>query len=95
MTPFATLLARYRVAVDLSRYELARRMQCDPSALWRLEHDERVPSRAMVLSVARALQLDTPEAERLLCSAGYAPDWLMALAQVARIQPREDRRDAD
>jgi transcriptional regulator with XRE-family HTH domain len=90
MTPFATLLARYRVAVDLSRYEVARRMACDPSMLWRLEHDERVPSRALVLTAARALDLETPDTERLLLAAGYAPDWLVALAGVARILPREE-----
>jgi transcriptional regulator with XRE-family HTH domain len=92
VSPFAGLLRRHRVAADLSRYELARRMQCDPSMLWRLEHDERVPSRALVLTAASALFLDTPDTERLLLAAGYAPDWLVALAGVARILPREDRR---
>jgi transcriptional regulator with XRE-family HTH domain len=93
MSPFAGLLQRHRGAADLTRYELARRMRCDPSMLWRLEHDERVPSRALVLTAASALDLNTPDTDRLLLAAGYAPDWLVALAGVAPLLPREDRRN--
>jgi transcriptional regulator with XRE-family HTH domain len=91
VSTFAGLLQRHRLAGDLTRYDLARRMACDPSMLWRLEHDERVPSRALVLTAANALFLDTPDTDRLLLAAGYAPDWLVALAGVARVLPKEDR----
>ncbi len=94
MSPFATLLERYRERLDLSRNELARAIGCDPSHISRLERDERQPPRRdMVLALTEALRLTPEEGDRFLLAAGFAPTWMQVLAGVAYITPRGFARD--
>lgn len=86
---FGALLERYRCAAGWSCAELARRIPCNPSYISRLERDERVPSRGLIARVNRALGLPAGEADRLYLTAGFAPEWLVQLAAVARITPAE------
>lgn len=88
MTPFATLLARYRLARDWTLYDLAREAGVDRSHIYRLEHGRRTPTASIVQALARGLQLNAADTERLLLAAGFAPPWMVALADVARVTPK-------
>ena len=80
---FATLLRTYRVRAELSSNELAHRAFVDPSYVSRIEHQERdIPSRAIVIRLARALYLEGRDQARFFVSAGYWPDWPTDLADV-------------
>ncbi len=88
MTPFATLLERYRQRAGLGRNELARAIDCDPSYISRLAHDQRPPPRRdVVLALTDKLCLTPDEADHFVVTAGYAPPWLVALARDAGITP--------
>jgi hypothetical protein len=87
---FGALLERYRCAAGWSCADLARRVPCTPSYISRLERDERVPSRGAWSRASSApFSLPAGEADRLYLAAGFAPEWLMQLAAVARITPAE------
>ena len=54
---FGYWVRRRRIALDLTRDALARRVGCSPSAIKKIERDERRPSRTMANRLADALNL--------------------------------------
>jgi transcriptional regulator with XRE-family HTH domain len=79
---FAELLGQYRTMAQLSCNQLGRAVGVDPSYISRLERGEREPPRrAVVLALARALDLPVEQADGLLAVAGYAPDCLVETMQ--------------
>lgn len=91
-SPFGPLLHRLRTQQGLSMNGLARAVGCDPSFISRLERGEREPPRRVIVgTIAKALDLPAADADRLLLAAGLAPEWLVQLAGVARVTPREIR----
>ena len=78
-SPFGRHLRALRRQHRYSQTACARRAQMDHGYLSRLETgDKPVPSRPVVLALARALDLKAGERDALLIAAGYAPDWLQA-----------------
>lgn len=55
---FGTWVKRRRKALDLTQQELARQIGCSPSLIFKIESDERRPSRQMAELLAK--QLDIP-----------------------------------
>src|SRR5512140_3588850 len=52
-TSFGTWVKRRRKALDLTRQELARQLGCSSSLIFKIESDERRPSRQMAELLAR------------------------------------------
>ena len=81
---FGYWVRRRRIALDLTRDALARRVGCSPSAVKKIERDERRPSRTMAHRLAEALGVPPDRRERFLATAlgeasaerltGTAPD---------------------
>ncbi len=74
---FGYWVRRRRLALDLTRDALARRVGCSPSALKKFERDERRPSRTMATRLAEALGVPPDQGERfvaaaLACSTGLS-----------------------
>src|SRR5512139_2487578 len=63
-TSFGTWVKRRRKALDLTREELARQVGCSASLIFKIESDERRPSRQMAELLAR--HLDIPQDQRSL-----------------------------
>lgn len=61
---FGTWVKRRRRSLDLTQQELARQIGCSPSLIFKIESDERRPSRQMAELLAR--QLDIPAEQRPL-----------------------------
>jgi predicted ATPase/transcriptional regulator with XRE-family HTH domain len=61
---FGTWVRRRRKALDLTRQELARQLGCSTSLIFKIESDERRPSRQMAELLARHLQI--PQDQRQL-----------------------------
>jgi transcriptional regulator with XRE-family HTH domain len=91
---FGAAVHALRLGSGLSLNQLARRAGVDPAYIHRIESRaiERppLPRRAVVLSIAAALELDRRRTDELLTQAGYAPDaildlggWDEALATIA------------
>ncbi|MGE5378418.1 MAG: helix-turn-helix domain-containing protein, partial [Bacteroidota bacterium] len=59
---FGTWVKRRRKSLDLTQQELARQIGCSPSLIFKIESDERRPSRQMAELLAR--QLDIPNEQR-------------------------------
>jgi transcriptional regulator with XRE-family HTH domain len=77
---FPTLLVRYRARSGISQRALARDSGINPAIVSRLESGARGPSGpAQVLALAKALKLQTSDADQLLASAGF---WPLALLQL-------------
>lgn len=76
---FGQMLRRLRIERGLSQNELARRAGCDAAYVNRFERvgPGAMVGRAIVLSVADALEMSYAERDRLLFVAGLAPceDW--------------------
>jgi len=66
---FGYWVRRRRLALDLTRDALARRVGCSPSAVKRIERDERRPSRTMAHRLADALELPPDQRERFVTAA--------------------------
>jgi oligopeptide transport system substrate-binding protein len=66
---FGYWVRRRRIALDLTRDALARRVGCSPSAVKRIERDERRPSRTMAHQLAEALGLPPDQREWFLAAA--------------------------
>jgi len=66
---FGYWVRRRRIALDLTRDALARRVGCSPSAVKKIERDERRPSRTMAQRLADALGLPPDQRERFLAAA--------------------------
>jgi predicted ATPase/transcriptional regulator with XRE-family HTH domain len=56
-TSFGTWVRRRRKALDLTRQELARQLGCSSSLIFKIESDERRPSRQMAELLARHLEI--------------------------------------
>ena len=77
---FGELLRRYRMARGLNQAGLAARAGLDRSYVNRIEAGERgAPTEAGTDALARALELNDPEADRLFAAAGLLPRSLRTL----------------
>jgi transcriptional regulator with XRE-family HTH domain len=80
---FGYWVRRRRLALDLTRDALARRVGCSPSAVKKIERDERRPSRTMAHRLADALRLPPDQHDRFLAAAlGESPP-----ERLARTEP--------
>lgn len=70
---FGQHLKSWRVAFELSQTDLADLAECDSTYIGLLERDARTPSRQTVVALAGVFELNTSQTDRLLYSAGYAP----------------------
>lgn len=61
---FGIWIKRRRKALDLTQHELARRVGCSPSLIFKIESDERRPSRQIVELLAQ--HLDIPPDQHVL-----------------------------
>ena len=78
---FGFWVRRRRIALDLTRDALARRVGCSPSAIKKIERDERRPSRTMADRLADALSLPPGIRAQFLASAlGEASPARLAVA---------------
>ena len=74
-SPFPIRLAWWRKRRGLSQLGLAIAAGCSQRHLSFLERGRALPSRAMVLRLAAALELPLRASNELLLAAGYAPLW--------------------
>jgi predicted ATPase/transcriptional regulator with XRE-family HTH domain len=58
---FGTWVKRRRKALDLTQQELARQIGCSPSLIFKIESDERRPSRQMAELLAKHLDIPTDQ----------------------------------
>ena len=72
-----------REALDLGRGTLARKVNLDPSYIYRLELGNRRPSREVLLFLAEALGVTGEQLNKWLQIAGFAPLPLLSLMQGA------------
>ncbi|HEX6325649.1 MAG TPA: ABC transporter substrate-binding protein [Jiangellaceae bacterium] len=80
---FGYWVRRRRLALDLTRDALARRVGCSPSAVKKIERDERRPSRTMANRLAEALGLPPDQRGRFVAAAlGESPP-----ERLARMEP--------
>ncbi len=80
MATFPELLKRYREQVGFSQRALARASQINPAIISRLESGDREPSGPeQILSITRALALDSERTDALLASAGHWPRSILTL----------------
>lgn len=81
---FGAMLKRLRIGIGISQNELARRAQCDPAYVNRMERMGQktiggleiatfMPSRPIALALAEGLGLSASETDRFLFTAGLAP----------------------
>ena len=87
---FGSLLKELRESRGLSQSKLGRRCGASHATISRLESGDRVPSRAMVSRLARAMSLDDIESAWLFAAAGFWPtvavnDRQFLLATLSRI----------
>ncbi|MFN8483498.1 MAG: helix-turn-helix transcriptional regulator [Anaerolineae bacterium] len=78
LNSFGHLLKGYRLSKGMTQKELADAVGVNGSYIARLERDERRPSRKVVLSLAKALDLPPEDSDRLLASAQHLPEGDMA-----------------
>src|SRR5438093_1156987 len=71
---FASLLRTYRQQRDFTQSQLADRAEYDRSYISYLERGLRNPTREVVLTLARVLELDRTEQNKLLLSARFAAE---------------------
>jgi len=71
--PFGRLLKFWREVHKVSQEELAQRLDSASRHMSRLENDRAHPSKAMVINIARVLNLGERDTSHLLFSAGYTP----------------------
>lgn len=87
----AALIERHRRRRGLSQNQLARLTAVDPAYVNRIERRmiQGTPSRAVVLRLIGALELETDDGDRLLYAFGYAGqvDWQSAWEQAVASLP--------
>lgn len=71
---FRGRLKRHREARRWSQERLATEAEMDHSLVSRLESGQRSPTRESIDKLARGLQLNEAEKDRLLITAGYFPE---------------------
>src|SRR4051795_6693689 len=88
VSPVGTLLKHWRGVRRVSQLELALRAEVTPRHVSFVETGRANPSREMVLTLARALDVPLRERNQMLLAAGFAPSYRQsqldepALAQV-------------
>src|SRR5215470_7922649 len=73
VSPVGTLLKHWRGVRRVSQLELALRAEVTPRHISFVETGRAHPSREMVLTLARALDVPLRERNQMLLAAGYAP----------------------
>lgn len=68
---FPELLLKLREERNLSKAELAKRSNLDPSSITRFEQGQRAPERLSIVQIADAMVLPAMDRDRLLASAGF------------------------
>lgn len=68
---FPELLVKLREERNLSKAELAKRADLDPSSITRFEQGQRAPERSSIVQIADAMVLPAIDRDRLLASAGF------------------------
>jgi transcriptional regulator with XRE-family HTH domain len=63
---FGTWVRRRRKALDLTQQELASRLGCSVSLIFKIESDERRPSRQVAELLAKHLDIPTEQQELFL-----------------------------
>ncbi|MHA1280501.1 MAG: helix-turn-helix domain-containing protein [Candidatus Helarchaeota archaeon] len=82
MTEFGTLLKEFRLRVNLTQSELAKRSEITKSYISKLEKGKRdVPSRELALRLSRILKLTEIEMDYWLISAGYISPRMQMIAE--------------
>jgi transcriptional regulator with XRE-family HTH domain len=71
---FGFKLRAFRMRMGISQNVLAQRVGVDASYINRIEKDERVPAREVIIALATTLSLKDYERDDLLLSADYAPE---------------------
>ncbi|MCB9157638.1 MAG: AAA family ATPase [Caldilineaceae bacterium] len=66
---FGYWVQQRRMALDLTRPALARKVSCSPSTIKKIERDERRPSRQIATLLAEQLLIPLPERERFIAMA--------------------------
>src|SRR6187551_361285 len=81
--PFGALLRSLRVRMGFSQNHLARMAGVDPAYVNRLERaaatSTSLPSRKVVLALARSVEAGPVDVERLLVAAGLCPESIVRL----------------
>lgn len=68
---FPELLLKLREERSLSKAELAKRANLDPSSITRFEQGQRAPERPSIMQISDAMVLPGIDRDRLLASAGF------------------------
>jgi tetratricopeptide (TPR) repeat protein/transcriptional regulator with XRE-family HTH domain len=78
VSSFGYWVRRRRLALDLTRVELARQVGCAPVTIKKIEADERRPSRLMAERLARCLSIPAREVSQFIQAARgeRSSDWL-------------------
>lgn len=98
---FGALLRRHRRRSGMSTTALGRCAKCHAAAISRLELGERIVSHGLALALARGLQLDDEDTDRLMVAGGYCPPsvaalgWDATLAAVCRVLLDDALPDGD
>lgn len=87
MSTFGTALAALRIRAGLSQMKLADRAGMDASSINRLEDGTRNPSRATVMDISQALELDIDETDRLREAAGFSSRSTPEVDRFRRLPP--------
>lgn len=85
---FGTWVKRRRKALDLTRQELAKQIGCSPSLIFKIESDERRPSRQMGELLAEKLDIPTEQHSLFLKTARQekSPDSLDAIPPLSQFE---------
>ena len=86
---FGNWVKRRRKSLDLTQQDLARRVGCSPSAIFKIEADERRPSRQIADLLARHLEIPADQQELFIRIARQekSSDRLEAVPPVSKPQP--------
>lgn len=86
---FGTWVKRRRKALDLTQQGLAKQIGCSPSLIFKIESDERRPSRQMAELLAEKLDIPAEQHSLFLKTARQekSPDSLDAIPPLSRFEP--------
>ncbi|HEX2998423.1 MAG TPA: NB-ARC domain-containing protein, partial [Anaerolineales bacterium] len=86
---FGTWVKRRRKALDLTQQELARQIGCSPSLIFKIESDERRPSRQMAELLATELDISADQRPLFLKTARQekSTDSLDAIPALSGLEP--------
>jgi transcriptional regulator with XRE-family HTH domain len=86
---FGTWVKRRRKALDLTQQELARQIGCSPSLIFKIESDERRPSRQMAELLAQELDIPADQRPLFLKTARQekSTDSLDAIPALSGLEP--------